>query len=64
MNEFQCKISKYCISKAMVCDYHYDCGENDTSDEGPHCRECSEFECLNGNCISYSELCNGFDDCG
>lgn len=32
-NQFKCIMSGICIDKSLLCDYGYDCGDDDTSDE-------------------------------
>lgn len=32
-NQFKCALSGVCIDKSLLCDYGYDCGDDDTSDE-------------------------------
>lgn len=52
---FKCKVSEICIDKSLVCDFGYDCGdEDDTSDED----NCSEYP---GRCdFEDSSWCNWY----
>lgn len=61
-NQFQCKETKQCIPKTWVCDHHLDCP--DSSDEMENCDDCAEFSCSNKVCISFSQMCDGVDNCG
>lgn len=63
-NFFQCNTSRRCIPKSWVCDRHPDCGPNDHSDEPENCHKCEEFECKNGVCAKFEELCDGTNNCG
>ena len=44
-SQFQCRHSGACIASHLVCDGHYQCGGDDTSDE---------LACINSECISVS----------
>ncbi|XP_046809386.1 low-density lipoprotein receptor-related protein 1 [Lucilia cuprina] len=66
-NEFTCAKSGKCIQLSWVNDGMVDCGPDDSSDEEGEDlfdEKCAEFECHNGACRSFSDVCDGVDQCG
>ncbi|XP_055372745.1 prolow-density lipoprotein receptor-related protein 1 [Condylostylus longicornis] len=64
-HEFTCRKTRKCIPQSWVNDGIMDCGSDDISDEELSVHtECSEFECKNGYCIPFLNVCDGLDNCG
>lgn len=66
-NEFTCAKSGKCIQLSWVNDGIADCGPDDSSDEYGDVLiddKCPEFECRNGVCRPFSDICDGLDQCG
>ncbi|XP_001985922.2 low-density lipoprotein receptor-related protein 1 isoform X2 [Drosophila grimshawi] len=66
-NEFTCEKSGRCIQLTWVNDGVVDCGPDDGSDESSDVffgSKCPEFDCGNGRCRQFSDICDGLDNCG
>lgn len=66
-NEFTCEKSGRCIQLSWVNDGVIDCGPDDVSDESSDLyfgNKCAEFDCGNGQCRQFAEVCDGLDNCG
>lgn len=66
-NEFTCALSGRCIQMSWVNDGVIDCGPDDDSDESAEIffgSKCPEFDCGNGRCRQFPDVCDGTDNCG
>lgn len=66
-NEFTCEKSGRCIQLTWVNDGVVDCGPDDASDESSDLyldSKCPEFDCGNGRCRQFTDICDGLDNCG
>ncbi|KAK7483027.1 hypothetical protein BaRGS_00025690, partial [Batillaria attramentaria] len=60
---FMCDDDETTLPYTLVCDYRSDCPDRSDQDFCHHGAECPDFTCTNGQCVTFSERCDGKRQC-